>query len=146
VLGTRGSQILTTQIFTEVSLDADAVAAELSGVIQSTVIAANLFNLLTKIAQGVATIAGVPEASGMASLLNTIFSEVHGNGGAPNLSIAVGEVKGQLATIYSCDSVTEAAVLVPFGGRCSPGGCTRLAIRIVCRITLFAHTKIKCGQ
>jgi hypothetical protein len=57
--------------------------------------------LLTKIAQGVAAAAGVPVAPGIASLLVTIFSEVHGNGGAPNLSIAVGQVKGQIATMYT---------------------------------------------
>jgi hypothetical protein len=57
--------------------------------------------LLTKIAQGVAAAAGVPVAPGIASLLVTIFSEVHGNGQAPNLSIAVGAVKGRLATMYS---------------------------------------------
>jgi hypothetical protein len=101
ILGDRGTQTLTTQIFTAVGLNADSVASKLSNVSQSSVIAANLFSLLTKIVQGVATLAGVPEASGIASLLNTIFAEVHGNGGAPNLSIAVGAVKGQLATMYS---------------------------------------------
>src|SRR5205085_4883992 len=94
VLGTRGSQTLTTQIFTEVGLNADSVASKLSNVDQSTTIAANLFLLLTKIAQGVAAGAGVPVAPGIASLLVTIFSEVHGKVGAPNLSIAVGAVKG----------------------------------------------------
>jgi hypothetical protein len=101
VLGVRGSQTLVTQIFTEVGLDADSVAAKLSNVNRSTVIAADLFSLLTKIAQGVASAAGVPVAPGVASLLSTIFSEVYGNGGAPNLSVAVGEVKGKLATMYN---------------------------------------------
>ncbi|MFL6353570.1 MAG: FG-GAP repeat domain-containing protein [Bryobacteraceae bacterium] len=101
ILGDRGTQTLTTQIFTEVGLNADSVASKLSNVSQSSVIAANLFSLLTKIVQGVAAVAGVPSASGIASLLGTIFAEVHGNGQAPNLSIAVGQVKGQLATMYS---------------------------------------------
>jgi hypothetical protein len=101
ILGDRGSQTLTTQIFTEVGLNADSVAGKLSNVDQSTTIAANLFLLLTKIAQGVAAAAGVPVAPGIASLLVTIFSEVHGEGGAPNLSIQVDQVKGQLATMYA---------------------------------------------
>ncbi|MGI8962478.1 MAG: hypothetical protein ACR2IV_22525, partial [Bryobacteraceae bacterium] len=101
VLGNRGTQTLTTQIFTEVGLNADSVASKLSNVDSSSVITANLFSLLMKIVQGVASAAGVPVAPGIASLLSTIFSEVHGNGGAPNLSIAVGAVKGQIATMYS---------------------------------------------
>ena len=99
ILGDRGSQTLTTQIFTFSGLDADSVASRLAAG-QSSTIAANLFSLLTKIAQGVAAAAGVPVAPGIASLLSTIFSEVHGNGQAPNLSIAVGAVKGQLATMF----------------------------------------------
>ncbi len=100
ILGPQGSQPLTRDIFTFAGLDADSVASKLSAG-QSSTIAANLFSLLVTIARGVTAAVGVPVAPGIGLLLSTVFSEVHGNGQAPNLSIAVGAVKGQLATMFT---------------------------------------------
>ena len=73
VLGPESTRVLIQQIFMDTGLNANAVAAKLSDVSQSDKIAAALFSLLTKIAQGVASTAGVPVAPGIASLLNTLF-------------------------------------------------------------------------
>ncbi|MGI9074680.1 MAG: hypothetical protein ACR2JB_25950 [Bryobacteraceae bacterium] len=67
----------------------------------STVVAADILSLLSKIAQGVGALAGVPVAPGMASLLSTLFTAVANQGGAPNLSLAVDQVQGKVATSYS---------------------------------------------
>jgi hypothetical protein len=101
VLGVRGSQTLVTQIFTEVGLDVGSVVAKLSDVDNSVNVAANLLSLLTKIAGGIAALAGVPVAPGVATLLSIVFSEVASNGAAPSLSIEVPKIQAKLAVMYN---------------------------------------------
>jgi hypothetical protein len=101
ILGPRGSQSVTTQIFLSSSLDVAAVASTLTNVDDSSSVAMGLVALLAKIVQGISALGGNPAASGVASILATVFSELQGGGLAPNLTIQVGKIDGQIATMYN---------------------------------------------
>ena len=60
-----------------------------------------LVALLAKIVQGVGALTGNPAASGVASLLATAFAELQSEGLAPNLTIQVGKIDGQLEAMYN---------------------------------------------
>ena len=101
IFGDHGSAAVLQQIFTATSLNVEAVASVLTNIDTSSTVGAEIADLLLRIIQGVGALSGVPAASGIASLLATMGTALENEGKAPNLTIAIGQIDGQLETMYN---------------------------------------------